>query len=94
MKFTEVITEEQLQEIELRCNNAQQGPWTAYIEGRDHESGNDFIMTGDYDNRGQDIEMIGATDADYDFIANAKQDIPILIEAIRYLKAKISTEYL
>jgi len=84
-----MITEEQLQEIELRWNNAQQGPWTAYIEGRDHESGNDFIMTGDGDNRGEDIEMTGATDADYDFIANAKQDIPILIAEIRYLKSKV-----
>jgi hypothetical protein len=82
-----MITDEELKQIELRCSNAQQGPWKAFIEGRDHESGSDFIMTGVDDQRGEDIEMIGATDADYDFIANAKQDIPRLIEEVRRLKS-------
>lgn len=40
-------------------------------------------MTGD----GEDIEMMGATVADYDFIAGAKQDIPLLIAEIRRLRA-------
>jgi hypothetical protein len=47
-------------------------------------------MTGEGLYRGKDIEMIGATDADYDFIANAKQDIPRLIHEIRELKKKIA----
>lgn len=76
-----MITEEELQNIELRCTLAQPGPWKAYIEGRDHESGDDFIMTGQ-----EDIYLTGATDADHDFIANAKQDIPNLIAEIRRLK--------
>ncbi|MBD1364289.1 hypothetical protein IDJ77_10760 [Mucilaginibacter sp. ZT4R22] len=82
-----MISEEQLKEIELRCNMAQRGPWKSYIEDRDHESGNSFIMTGDDENRGEDIELTGATDADFDFIAGAKQDIPLLIAEIRRLKA-------
>ncbi|MGF7038025.1 hypothetical protein [Mucilaginibacter lappiensis] len=85
-----MITDEELNEIELRCNEAQDGPWKAYIENRDHESGSDFIMTEEGDNRGEAIEMTGATVADYDFIANAKQDIPRLIKEIRMLKAKES----
>ena len=83
-----MISEEELKEIELRANQAQAGPWKAYIEGRDHESGSDFIMTGTSDKRGEDIEMIGATKADFDFIANARQDIPRLISEIRELRNK------
>ena len=85
-----MISEEELKIIELRCEKTQTGPWKAYIEGKDHESGCDFIMTGEGNNRGEDIELIGATNADYDFIAHAKQDIPNLIKEIRELKIQIS----
>jgi hypothetical protein len=81
-----MITEEELMQIEQRANLTQAGPWRAYIEGRDHESGSNFIMTGTEGNRGEDIEITGATDFDYDFIANARQDIPRLIAEIRELK--------
>lgn len=80
------MTEEELREIEVRCEKAQKGPWKAFIEGKDHESGCDFIMTGTDADRGVDIEMTGASDADYDFIANARQDIPKLLNEIRRLK--------
>jgi len=46
-------------------------------------------MTGFGENRGEDIEMIGATGADLDFIANAKEDIPKLINEIRKLKSSV-----
>jgi hypothetical protein len=39
-----MISEEELIEIVKRANYAQKGPWKAYIEVRDHESGSDFIM--------------------------------------------------
>lgn len=83
-----MITEQELREIELRCMKAQSGPWKAYIEGRDHESGSDIIKTGESDQGGEDIEISGATQADYDFIAHARQDIPKLIEEIRRLKSR------
>jgi len=81
-----MITEKELYEIEKRCISTQKGPWKAFIEGRDHTSGSSFIMTGTENDRGEDIEMFGATIADFDFIANAKQDIPNLITEIRRLK--------
>ena len=84
-----MLTEIELIEIENRLNKSQNGPWKAYIEGVDQESGSSFIMTGTDGNRQVDIEMIGATIADYDFIANAKQDIPKLINEIRQLKKLI-----
>lgn len=81
-----MLLEKELIEIENRLKKAQSGEWKAYIEGRDHESGSNFIMTGYGESRGTDIELIGATNDDYDFIANAKQDIPKLINEIRELK--------
>ena len=84
-----MITEEELKKIEQRLTLAQPGPWKAYIEGRDHESGSDFIMTGEGGTRGDDIEIIGATVADFDFIANAREDIAILVKEIRVLKEKL-----
>ena len=83
-----MITEEELKQIEQRANKAQAGPWKAFIEGIDHESGSDFIMTGLGELRGEDIELTGATIADYYFIANARQDIPLLIKEIRELRKK------
>jgi hypothetical protein len=80
-----MITEQELKEIELRCSKAQSMPWKAYIEGRDHESGSSIIKTGESDQRGEDIDIVGATNADFDFIAHARQDVPRLIAEIRML---------
>src|SRR5437899_266367 len=51
------------------------------IEGRDHTGGSSFIRT-----EGDDIELSGATTADQDFIAHARQDIPRLLAEIVRLK--------
>jgi hypothetical protein len=89
------MTTEQLQIIKARCNATSVAPWVASIEGRDHESGSSFIMTGIpmgediwQEKRGEDLEIIGATNADLDFIANARQDIPALIAEIENLQNK------
>ena len=74
------ITEEELTRILELCEKATPGPWKSYVEGRDHESGSNFIMTA-----GEDIELTGATIEDQDFVASAKQDIPRLINEIRRL---------
>ncbi len=84
-----MITEKKLKEIENRCKSSSRGPWKAYIEGRDHDSGSHFIMTGKGDKRGEDFEINGARIDDYDFIANAKQDIPALIEEVRRLRSRL-----
>ena len=56
------------------------------MEGRDHECGSHFIMVGEGEARQDDIEMTGATVADQDFIAHAKQDAPRLIAEVRRLR--------
>jgi hypothetical protein len=80
-----MISHQELMEIEQRCSLAQSMPWKAYIEGRDHQSGSNIIKTGESDQRGEDMEILGATNADLDFIAHSRQDIPKLVEGIRKL---------
>ena len=61
--------------------------WPVEVLCRGKEmSGSDFIMTG-----GEDIYLAGATSADQDFIAYARQDIPKLIAEIERLRAEIDT---
>jgi len=79
-------------EIRGRCEDATPGPWRSFVEGRDHTSGSNFIMTGTGKSRGNDIELSGATAADQDFIAHARQDVPRLLDEIARLKALISRE--
>lgn len=66
---------------------AQGGPWKSWVEGRDFLGGSNFIQTGQGSDRGEDIEMTGATIADQDFMAAARQDIPRLIAEVRRLRA-------
>ena len=80
------MTEQELAEIESRVRAATPGPWRSFIEDRDHECGSNFIKT-----QGEDIELIGGTDADQDFIAHARQDVPLLVEEIRRLLSERST---
>ncbi len=81
------MTDEELGEIKARCLAATTGPWASFIEGRDHEGGSSFIMVGDEGSRADDIELTGATEADQDFIAHARQDVPALVEEVERLKA-------
>ena len=77
-----VLDDTELETIRRRCEQATPGPWTSFVEGREQMSGSDFIMTN-----GDDIYLSGATTADQDFIAHARQDIPRLLAEIARLKA-------
>jgi len=77
----EPISAEQLDEMEHRCAAATPGPWKSIAEARRETVGSDFIMTA-----GEDIYLSGATLADQDFMASARQDIPLLIAEIRALR--------
>lgn len=79
------LAESELSRIERLCDAATPGPWTAWIEGRDHLAGSSFIRTA-----GEDLELDGATTADYDFISSARQDVPRLLEEVRALRAALA----
>ncbi|WP_293407203.1 hypothetical protein [Phenylobacterium sp.] len=55
-----------------------------WIEGRDHRSGSDVITTA-----AGDIELSGASQADQDFIAAARQDVPALLAEVARLRAAL-----
>ncbi|MDE6779918.1 MAG: hypothetical protein K2J40_00455 [Ruminococcus sp.] len=77
------MNDKELEAIRSRCEKATSGPWISYIEGRDIECGSSFIQTA-----GDDLEITGASTADYDFIAHAKQDIITLLDEIERLRSK------
>ena len=83
------VTDDEICKIEARCNAATAAPWQSFVEGRDHMSGSDFIRTGGLDSSSPDIYLTDATHADQDFIAHARQDIPLLVAEVRRLKALI-----
>ena len=77
-----MISDNELLAIRERAEKATKGPWIAFVEGRDMECGSSFIQT-----QGEDIEVIGATEADFDFIAHARQDILNLLDEIEKLRS-------
>jgi hypothetical protein len=80
------LTEEDLKEIRKRWEASSSGPWIASVEGRDHPTGGEtFIIRGE-NREADDLYLIGGTIADYDFVAHAKQDIPVLLDEIDQLR--------
>lgn len=73
-----------LAELSARCDPP---PWTAMVEGRDHESGDSFIQVGEDRDRGEDIYVTrdsGPADASFlDLIAAARTYLPELLEELR-----------
>jgi hypothetical protein len=83
----QVPSNEYLEEVRKRLEAATPGPWKAFIEGRDYLGGDSFIQRGPLNSEEDfDLYLLGATTADYEFIAHARQDIPILLDAIEHLK--------
>lgn len=81
------LSQAYLVEIKKRCEAATTGPWISIIEGRDQPLGGDsFILRGASDVRQEDLYLTGATVADQDFIAHARQDIPLLLDEIERLR--------
>ncbi len=84
------LTDRDLDQIHARCVAATPGPWRYMREGRDHTSGDSFIMTGTADDRHADLYINAdgepATDADWEFVANARQDLPRLLDEVERLR--------
>jgi hypothetical protein len=96
---SEEVSEAELDEIEQRADAASPAPWQAFIEGRDHSAGDTIIRIGGLDISMPDMYVYfsspGPTtepvpDADLDFIAHARQDVPRLVREVRRLKALLS----
>ncbi|UKB86109.1 hypothetical protein LF887_10930 [Chryseobacterium sp. MEBOG06] len=81
------MTEGELKNISDICNKATKAPWVSYIEGRDFASGSGFIMTGSNEERDYDIEFVKIKPEDQDFIAMARNVIPVLVDEIIKLRS-------
>jgi len=83
------VTQEYLDAVKKRCDLATSEPWISFVEGRDHTSGQSFIRrTMDDSIVDHDLYLHGeaVTIEDQDFIAHARQDIPILLNEINRLR--------
>jgi hypothetical protein len=80
------LDERRIAAIAARVSATTAGPWKAMLEGHDHSSGSSCIVaaTGG-------IELDGATDADLEFIANARQDIPYLLAELHRIVSLLNS---
>jgi hypothetical protein len=92
------ISDEELDQIEARAEASLPAPWQAFVEGRDHWGGADFIRTGGLDDAAPDMyvtlsywdndpEKPAGSDV-LDFVAAARQDVPRLVAEVRRLRAE------
>lgn len=73
-----------LEAILDRCNGATPPPWTSFVEGRDHVSGSDLIARDAGDPAHDDLEIVGASAADLDFLAAARHDLVQIARRLLY----------
>jgi len=81
----EFLSNDYLMEVKKRVDAATPGPWTSFIEGRDHLGGDSFIRLSMNDSI-DDLYLHGGSIADQDFIAHARQDIPLLLGEIERMR--------
>ncbi|GHH81738.1 hypothetical protein GCM10018781_65010 [Kitasatospora indigofera] len=101
MGTDEPLSEDELSAIERRVAAASPGPWVGWLESRHGIGGSSFIeLPGDvevddelYLTRATGGRRVGGahaqTDADIDFIAGARQDVPRLVSEVRRLRAAL-----
>ncbi|MFB7290295.1 GNAT family N-acetyltransferase [Actinacidiphila glaucinigra] len=98
-------TEAELVGIEERAASASPGPWTPLLETRAGIDGASFLQVGAAGGAGnEELHLTRVTagrevagpdeqlDADLDFIASARQDVPRLLAEVRRLRAALAAE--
>jgi len=89
--MTSSLSNQYLDEVRKRCERTTPEPWISFVESRDFTSGDSVIGRGP--NRSEeDLYLTGATVADQDFIAHAREDIPILLGEIDRLRSLLGYE--
>lgn len=79
------LSDDYLEQVKKRYEAATKGPWISFVEGRNHLGGDSFIRRS-MDDAIDDLYLHGATVEDQNFIANARQDIPLLLDEIYRLR--------
>jgi hypothetical protein len=84
----EILDDERLAAIAARADAAASGPWRPMLEGRDHSSGSSCIFTSI-----GGIDLDGASDADIEFMAHAREDVPYLISELRRVAGMLKSAH-
>jgi hypothetical protein len=94
MQVFDELTTEELDRIERCIRASTAGPWFSYVVGRDADTDLNYIETGSCNEVGtfKQMELHGASAADQDFIANARQDVPRLLAEVRRLRARLQSQ--
>jgi hypothetical protein len=86
------LSGQDLRQLRQLCETVGNSTWQAMVEGRDHVGGDSFIMVRDGGIRGTDIYVtVGdkpAPAALLDFIAAARNNLPLLLDEIERLQRK------
>jgi hypothetical protein len=92
MMTADSVTDAELDELRRLSERPAPAPWRAMIEGRDHTSGDSFIMIGAEDDRDEDMHVSRdsgpASSADLDLIAAARNYLPCLLDEITKLRSQ------
>jgi len=92
----EQLNEETLERLLHLSDRGEPAPWHLMIEGRDHESGDAFIMVGNERDRREDVYVSRdsgpADQPTLDLIAEARNYLPILIVEVRRLRALLDRQ--
>ncbi len=96
MNDDEPITDTELEAMAERVDAASNAPWQSFVEGRDHMGGDNFIRIGGLDDDKADMyvsrDTVPASNADLDFIASARQDLPRLIAEVKRLRRELNDD--
>jgi hypothetical protein len=85
LRLGDAVGDHELAEIERRCRAASPGPWQAFLESDGGIGGSSVIRVSDDDDELDLYLWIGkdlAPDADFEFVASAREDIPRLLAAL------------
>ncbi len=86
LRSGEPLSNRELEDIERRCEAASPGPWRPFLESGGGLGGSSVIGVSDSDDEPDLYVWLGASlapDADFEFVATARQDIPRLLVAVR-----------
>ena len=85
------LTKERLAEIEARCEAATPGPWEWDDEAECMRHGSKPVMMAMwyYDKCGEVVVSLDVYDADAEFTAHARQDIPALLDEVKRLREQL-----
>lgn len=86
------MTEAELEAIEARANAATPGPWFD-IDQFEEDYPVEIALTNDPGKYGHEQKRSEFTDADRDFIAHARTDIPTLVAEVRRLRAENTRQH-